>query len=365
LLAKLQPEQQEEALAACYQETYTNGSKPKRILLPVRHLQQWIEHNILLELAAAPFSKEDAQLVPEAGSCVDCPKRTGHNTLLFAEIGANQPDSCSDPKCYAAKIDAHVKQTIAAKPKLVQISTAYGQPKDGGAVIPRNKYVEIRQDKPKGKNERDWPEYKSCKYTAEAIVTEGIEKGETKRVCANPECPVHHPRKQQRRTNTDAAMKVAQEKQRREEAQAQATGLRVLKAIGDAVPVRLMKRDLLFVVSRLSAMLDERKVAVLIRQHSMGKPRDGEAPAKLLTAFLSKAEENKLGRILVETAILLSMHNQTDTAKILRDAAHAYRVDVDAISATIKQEFAAKEKAKTTKKPAPKSQTKATKKAAA
>ncbi|MGB6726712.1 MAG: hypothetical protein WBE74_12480, partial [Terracidiphilus sp.] len=108
---KLQPEQQEEALAACYQEAYTNGSKAKRILLPVRHLQQWIEHNILLELAAAPFSKEDAQLVPEAGSCIDCPKRTGHNTLLFAEIGANQPDSCSDPKCYAVKIDAHVKQT--------------------------------------------------------------------------------------------------------------------------------------------------------------------------------------------------------------------------------------------------------------
>ena len=148
LLAKIQADQQEEALAACYQETYTNGSKPKRILLPVRHLQQWIEHNILLELAAAPFSKEDAQLVPEAGSCVDCPKRTGHNTLLFAEIGAHQPDSCSDPKCYAAKIDAHVKQTVAAKPKLVQISTAYGKPAEGSTVIPRNKYVEIRQDKP-------------------------------------------------------------------------------------------------------------------------------------------------------------------------------------------------------------------------
>ena len=60
LLAKLQPAQQEEALAACYQEQYANGSKAKRILLPVRNLQQWIEHNILLELAAAPFSKEDA-----------------------------------------------------------------------------------------------------------------------------------------------------------------------------------------------------------------------------------------------------------------------------------------------------------------
>jgi hypothetical protein len=38
-------------------------SKPKRILLPVRHLREWIERNILLELAIAPFSKEDATLV--------------------------------------------------------------------------------------------------------------------------------------------------------------------------------------------------------------------------------------------------------------------------------------------------------------
>ena len=365
LLARLQAEQQEEALAACYQESYTNGSKAKRILLPVRHLQQWIEHNILLELAAAPFSKDDARLVPEAGSCIDCPKRTGHNTLLFAEIGANQPDSCSDPKCYAAKIDAHVRQTVAAKPKLVQISTAYGKPAEGSLAIPRNKYVEVRQDKPKSKNERDWPEYKTCKYTTEAIVTEGTEKGETKRVCANPECPVHHPKRQQQRNHADAAFKAEQEKRRREEALAQTTGMRVHKAIGDAIPVRLMKRDLLFLAERLTALLDERRLSVLIRQHGMGKPRDETAPAKLLAALLPKAEESKLGRILVETVILLSMHNQADTAKILRDAAHAYKVDVDAISATVKQEFTAKEKGRASKKTAAKSVSKPTKKAAA
>jgi ParB family chromosome partitioning protein len=153
LLAKLQRDQQEEALAACWQESYSNGNKPKRILLPVRNLREWIEHNILLELALAPFAKDDAQLVPEAGSCLDCPKRTGHNVLLFADIGAAHPDSCTDPNCYAAKVEAHVKQAVAAKPKLVQISTAYGQPKDGSAAIPRNKYVEIRQDKPQRKNQ--------------------------------------------------------------------------------------------------------------------------------------------------------------------------------------------------------------------
>jgi ParB family chromosome partitioning protein len=93
LLSKLQPQEQEEALTACWQESYTGGSKAKNVLLPVRHLREWIEHNILLELATAPFSKEDATLVPDAGSCVECPKRTGHNTLLFEGIAA-QHDSC-------------------------------------------------------------------------------------------------------------------------------------------------------------------------------------------------------------------------------------------------------------------------------
>jgi ParB family chromosome partitioning protein len=45
-----------------------------------------------LELASAPFSKEDAALVPEAGACLDCPKRTGHNVLLFE--GLTHADQC-------------------------------------------------------------------------------------------------------------------------------------------------------------------------------------------------------------------------------------------------------------------------------
>jgi ParB family transcriptional regulator, chromosome partitioning protein len=361
LLAKLQPAQQEQALANCFREEWNGaGAKAKRILLPVRHLQQWIEHNVLLLLKQAPFNKRDPQLVPAAGSCIDCPKRTEHNKLLFADVSGNA-DACSDPACYAAKVDAHVKQTVATKPKLVQITTAYGEPAEGSPVVPRGQYVEIRHEKPKNKFQKDAPEYKTCKFVTEAIVADGTEKGELRKVCANPECQnqVHHPKKQQRRTQPDAAFKAQQEKQRREEALAQATGLRVLKAIGDAVPVRLMKRDLLFVAVRLTAALDERRQAVLIRQHGIGKPKDGETPAKLLGAFLPKAEESQLGRILVEAVILLSMHNQADAAKVLRDAAQVYKVDTDAISATVKQEFAEKEKAKTATKAAPKSPAKA------
>jgi ParB family chromosome partitioning protein len=239
-----------------------------------------------------------------------------------------------------------------------------GPAKDGSAAVPRNKYVEIHSEKPTNPKQRDWPEYKTCKFTTEAIVTEGSEKGELRRVCSNPDCPIHHARKQ--RTTADAVIKAEQEKRRREEAMAQTTGLRVLKAIGEAVPVRLMKRDLLFVVERLAAVLDERRLAIILRQHNLGKPNNTtDAPAKLLASFLRKSDESTLGRLLVEVAILQTAHSPNDTGKTLREAADYYKVDVAAITAKVKQEFAAKEKAKTAKKDAPKPPAKIVKKAVA
>ena len=220
-------DQQEQALSACFKEVYNGSSqKPARILLPVRNLQFWIDANILLVLKDAPFNKRDAQLVPTAGSCAECPKRTGHNKLLFGDDLGKQGDRCTDPTCYQAKIQAHVAQRPSPQsPELVQISTAYGGQKEGSPVLPRNKYTAIRDDKPKSKDDAKRPEFKVCKFTTEAIITEGSDVGTIHKVCANPACPVHHPKQP---TSRDEKWKAEQEKQRREQAIANATGLRVL-----------------------------------------------------------------------------------------------------------------------------------------
>jgi ParB family chromosome partitioning protein len=200
LLAKLQPAQQEEALTACFREDYVSGGKPRRILLPVRQLQEWIERHILLELDSAPFPKDDPELVPEAGPCLTCAKRTGFNTLLFTEI---RTDACTSPDCYQSKVDAFVAKTIVAKPKLVQITRAYGKPQEDSPAIPRNQYVEIRAEKPTNPKQAEWPEYKTCKFTTEAIVTEGSDKGEIRRICSNADCPIHHPKKKKTAASLD------------------------------------------------------------------------------------------------------------------------------------------------------------------
>jgi len=363
LLAKLPADQQQQALSACFKEVYNNGAKPARILLPVRNLQFWIESNVLLVLKDAPFDKRDAQLVPTAGSCADCPKRTGHNKLLFSDDLGRQGDRCTDPGCYQSKLAAHVAKTVSAKPQLVQISTAYGTQREGSSVLPRNKYTAIRDDKPKSNDEAKRPEFKVCKFTTDAIVTEGSEIGTVHKVCANPACPVHHPKKASGASTSDAQFKAEQEGRRKEEAIANATGLRVLSAIGTAVPVRLMKRDLLFVAERLADLLDENRAAILAKQHGIKKVKDNESIGKLFVAFLRRADEGALGRAVVEAVVLLTA-SRGNASHVLREAAEFYKVDVTAITTTVKQEFAAKEKAKTAMKSPSKAPVKAQPKAA-
>ena len=77
------------------------------------------------------------------------------------------------------------------------------------------------------------------------------------------------------------------------------------------------------------------------------------ATFKTLTAYLRRADEGTLSRMLVEATILLaaSRHNGTT---VLRDAATLYKVDTEAIASKVKQEFAAKAKAKKEAKPVPK-----------
>lgn len=74
-------------------------------------------------------------------------------------------------------------------------------------------------------------------------------------------------------------------------------------------------------------------------------PSDVQPRARCLTGDLTVgADEGTLGRILVKVAVLQSAHSPTESAKALHDVAEFYKVDVAAITAKVKQEFAAKKK---------------------
>ena len=142
------------------------------------------------------------------------------------------------------------------------------------------------------------------------------------------------------------------------------TGICVLVAIAAAVPVRLMKRDLLFVTERLAAMVDERRLEIVARQRGTKREKDSDSIAKLFGAYLRRADESVLGSVLVELTILLTAA-RPQTMQVLNAAATVYKVDTDAIAAKVKQEFAAKEKMQVAKKGIVKAKPKDLKKAKA
>jgi len=70
-----------------------------------RELQKHIAEEYMLKLSGAPFDPADEALVPKAGSCAKCPKRTGNQPDLFGDV--KSADVCTDPKCFDDKRQAH------------------------------------------------------------------------------------------------------------------------------------------------------------------------------------------------------------------------------------------------------------------
>jgi ParB family chromosome partitioning protein len=160
---------------------------------------------------------------------------------------------------------------------------------------------------------------------------------------------VHQPKQRPHKVADDPKAKAQEARQRRELAIANTTGIRTLAAIAEAVPVRLMKRDLL---SLPSGWLPCWTITVCPSSPADTVSNRRKAPTllkKLFVAYLRRAEESVLRSVLVETTILY-MSTRLNPAQVLQEAATLYKVDTNAIALKVKQEFAAKEKSKKTPK---------------
>ncbi|MGB6054632.1 MAG: ParB/RepB/Spo0J family partition protein [Burkholderiaceae bacterium] len=73
-----------------------NGGEP----MSYRTAQNHISHNFTLHLSKAPWSIDDAELLPGAGSCAACPKRCGNQPEIYPDA---HPDVCTDPDCFDQK----------------------------------------------------------------------------------------------------------------------------------------------------------------------------------------------------------------------------------------------------------------------
>src|SRR5580704_1426474 len=352
LIAKLPASQQQEAFSASFRGLWTSEGN-SQVLIPVRELAAWIESNILLQLASAPFDKQDEALVSAAGSCSNCPKRTGYDKLLFAEV---RKDSCTDPQCFRAKIDAHVSKTLESKPQLVQISSAWNTRE--GAPLGRNRYVEleIKRAKTNGKGSKVALYQKPCEKMTEAVVMDGGRRGELVKVCADLSCRVHHPDT----PSPDQIAKERAEERKRIEKSKQSITTRhcVLAKVLERVSAPLKKADLLTLAQYTIGQLSYNQVPVLAKRHKVETAKPTKPPEEVLMKKVSTYDEAALSRLLLEISLLDSAYQRGDVSQdLLMNAAKRYRVDVEKVEKAVALEFAAKRskqpRAKT--KPKPKS----------
>jgi ParB family chromosome partitioning protein len=181
LIARLPQEHQAAAFEECWRKDWQDKEAH---LLPAKHLAAWIETNLYLALAEAPFDREDIGLNPDAGACVSCPRRSGYNTSLFPDV---QGDQCLDSGCYQTKVTAHIERELDARPHLVQIETTWRPAKEQRpGALQKNRYREL--DVP------DNPDAEPpCPNTKSALIVFGRHAGKTIIICTEDACAVHNP----------------------------------------------------------------------------------------------------------------------------------------------------------------------------
>lgn len=90
---------------------YQGTGEPMPYRAALRHIQE----RYTVDLTRALFKLSDATLLPLAGACTKCPKKTGNQPEVFGDV--KSADVCTDPDCYAEKRMAHDTLTIAAATK--------------------------------------------------------------------------------------------------------------------------------------------------------------------------------------------------------------------------------------------------------
>lgn len=353
LIARLQPKDQKEALEACF-DRYQRDENGKPVMRSVRHIGAWIHENIHLDLQGSPFDKREADLLPAAGACTTCSKRTGFVPQLFPDVA--KKDTCTDRACYEQKMQAHIARKKAdleatgEKVRPVSSDDHYNlRTKEEKKLLSRDRYSLI------GKGDH-------CEHAEKAIVVHGYGKrGQVLDICADPNCKVHSRRGVYHRDPRELAKRKAEEAKRRREIDIRR---RTLAEVLGRVPVNLSREDLDFIaIAHLHEMQQDTK-KVLCERHGWEPikaqcSRDWQAPIEKQIPLVTQQE---LERLLIEMSLvgelLISTWQTIGKPKFLSAIAERYGVKVKAIEKAVDREIAEKEARKAKKTKAAKTRTK-------
>ncbi len=358
-IARLQPNDQRRALQECfpqYRNTAAILKDKKAEATTVRELRAWIEREIHLDLTNAPFDPQDETLLPKAGACARCPKRTGSNPLLFPEV--RRKSTCTDRECYRAKVEALVQ--IQVKPleekgeKPLRVSQAPTWQTNGYV---KDVLFEGQYRKAKAKGE--------CPNTKAAVLIDGKGAGSIFYLCQAEKCDVHN--------RVTRYQPTAQEQaQRKQEALAERveklSRVRVLEAIRKKLPDVLSRPDLEMVAldyfrrlghdnhRRLSKLYawEEKKSKTSWGAETVDYERIGATVVQAMNTA-------DLHRFLIVCALASDLYcpGYNPKQSLAKDsnlalAAARYKIDITKVAATVRAELTKKNEARAvTKKSKP------------
>jgi ParB/RepB/Spo0J family partition protein len=179
LLARLTPDDQKKAIERCTQWLQREGKKV-RFYNTVSNLEEFINAAVICNLGTAAFPKDDTNLIPKAGPCSTCPKRSGANQL-FADV--KEKDRCFDRKCFMAKrlqfMISQLEVMIDKEPDLVFL-----QSRRGDKVDPRIDKI-LKENKIKLLTESDFNTWNNSHAKMKGIYVNGDEVGHRATVYSN------------------------------------------------------------------------------------------------------------------------------------------------------------------------------------
>jgi ParB family chromosome partitioning protein len=310
----------------------------------VRQLRQWIEREIHLDLKNAPFDTDDANLLPEAGACSACPKRTGNNPLLFPEI--KNKSLCMDPACHQAKVQAFVQLRVGP---LVKEGRKPVQISESPSWQVHTKAVNTLYEGQYRCAERE----AECPHTQVAVLVDGRKAGTVMHICAEEKCKTHRQfshyeiSRQEREQRRKLALAVRVQKESRS---------RILQVVRQKLPCALARADFEMVALDYFRRLghdnhhrlfqvyawEEKKVKTSWGGNSVDHEKLAEARIRAMTTA-------ELNRFLVTCSLVPDLYcpgySSADAlskeANLMRTAVR-YKVDASKITTRVTAELSAK-----------------------
>ena len=318
-------------------KTYGNF---KREVPSPKELGAEIRKHAFMDLKAAPWRTDDAELHAEAGPCSTCPKRSGCAVELFAELGA-KGDTCTDSTCFETKMERHIalriKEAKAKDRKFVRISDNWQKP--GNGILGHNQWRRA--------------EGKKCEATCEGIYVDPYDqkRGRTLPVCTDATCKTHG-------VTSASSLNLARHK-RSESEVTKERKLREKQKTDTALRSRVL--DGILSSPKLWRIETARRAATIFydgiwhenrkliaKRHSL-LPEKGKGASRidfdpLMRKEIAKMEEPDLKKLLVELSLVGTLKinvNYPDPGKPLYDTAKLLDIKVDSLRKTVTE--AAKE----------------------